>query len=65
MESQGVPSIKIFLYAIASLLTLIFLIMAYYIPENGTAYEIICYAILAISFMIVFGTNLYNFSTKI
>ena len=52
------------LFGLASLITIAFLVMAYYIPDYGFEYEIICYIILLIGFSIVFGTNLANFFEK-
>jgi ABC-type multidrug transport system fused ATPase/permease subunit len=60
IETQKMTLGQLITLISAMLLSLIFLIMAYYIPENNLAFEILSYLILTISFLLVFCTSLIN-----
>jgi hypothetical protein len=64
MDSQGVPWWYKFALLVALVIAVIFLVMAYYLPDNELWYEILTFSLLAASLIIVSGISLINFMKK-
>lgn len=64
MDSQGVPLWYKISLLLSVLVALIFLIMAYYLPENDLWYQILTFALLAVSLALVSIISLVNFCKR-
>jgi multidrug transporter EmrE-like cation transporter len=64
MDSQGVPVIYKLSLLVAALISFIFLVMAYYLPEKSIAYQVFTFILLGISLTIVALVSLINFCQK-
>jgi len=61
LDAQGVPLIFKVLLSLAFVLSVAFLAMGYFVPDQGLIYRIATYTMFGISFLIVFTTSIYNF----
>lgn len=64
MDTQGVPTWYKLSLLLSCAIALAFLIMAYYLPENDLWYEILTFALLVVSLLIVSGISLINFCKR-
>lgn len=64
MDNQGVNVLYKLSLLLAAVIALVFLIMAYYLPEKNLAYQIVTFILLAVSLLIVSLVSLINFCQK-
>ena len=64
LDSQGVPVIYKLTLLLAALIAFVFLVMAYYLPEENTAYRVFTFILLGISLILVCLVSLINFCQK-
>lgn len=64
MDSQGVPLWYKLTLLFSVLVALVFLIMAYYLPENDLWYQVLTFALLGVSLTLVSLISLINFCKR-
>lgn len=61
MDGEGVPFMYKLALLVAAIISFVFLVMAYYLPEMGLTYQVFTFIILGISLVIISLVTIINF----